>query len=276
MQKRKPKKDAQKKAIEQVYRLNLDTMLLLIAYLPFQRDVAQRRADFGIPEQGTEQAQELWYRQLHEKTDREARSQEFRQKLHELYMAFETQQISYSEYREKLHALNDSLPLNRWRLAVKSLTKKYRLPSHFEQHIQEYILTNVGTAPAQNYVLTDKLSFQGANDKQGQHEISVKIHYKPTMTEWQEIRRWITGHTHTPKPINKTRSRPRTQIERNLRIMHESSLKGADELVLSDGDIAARIWEDDASPEADHKQRQIIIQTRRRIQQIQKELFGDG
>lgn len=286
MQDRKSKKDVREKAVQQVHRHNLDTMLLLAAYPPFQVDVAQLRADFSIPEQGLVTLiqptkdkvvyDSTWRRQLQEKTDREARSPEFRQKMRDLQTQFEKQQIAYSEYQDKLRTLNDSLPLNRWRLTVKGLAKKYRLPSHFKRHIQDYILTNAITAPAQNYAITDKLSFRGANDKRGEHEISIKIHYKPTITEWQAIRQWVTSHTHTPRPRKKTRLRPHTQIEQDLKILHESSEKGVDEKVLSDRDIAEKIWPQHPAPRGSQRLREIIKQARLRIRRAQKQLFDDG
>ncbi len=234
--KTKPKKS---KAIPQVYRQNLDIMLLLVTYQPFQREAYKLRATFNIPELGFDNSNEpkkgmepnqltRWHRTLEGQDEAQADSQEFRRQLFHFYRQLEENEISYSEYKDKVLFLNNSLPLNRWHTEIFELIRKYNLPKHFEKHVSHYVLTNDITAPAQNFTLKNELVFKHLNDKQGNRTVSVVFHRLPTMMEWHEIRRTVGKYIYAPKLKNMPRQRSRTTIDRDVKIISEASLKLVD------------------------------------------------
>lgn len=107
----------------------------------FQEDIVILRKKWGIPDFGLKTSEEIeqWHHGLYEQSDRYTKEEwpKHRAESNKL-----RSQGRYVEYENKLKELNNTDPINAFRLDIKSVIKKYNLPPRWEETVKSFFFFN--------------------------------------------------------------------------------------------------------------------------------------
>lgn len=114
---------------------------LLLSRPDFQEDVFFLRIKWKIPRDGlkNEDENQKWHRALYTSDDRWFRDT-WSKARKELERLRKEKNFHQAEVRRK--EINNSAPLNSFRMDVKNIVKKYKLPMRWDDGIKRYLLFN--------------------------------------------------------------------------------------------------------------------------------------
>lgn len=114
---------------------------LLIARPDFQKDMLKLRQKWEIPKEGLkdEDENQQWRHNFNKSDDDFVKNEwpKYRKGLEKL-----EKHGNFFEHEKRLKEINSFAPLNAFRLDIKALIKKYRLPLRWESSLQRYLLFN--------------------------------------------------------------------------------------------------------------------------------------
>lgn len=114
---------------------------LLIARPDFQEEIISLRKKFKIPINGFEdqEVNQKWHDNFYQSDDEYFETVWLKRRSEIIKLRKEGK---FREAEDLKRDLNDVSPINAYRIAIKNLLKKYKLPLRWEENIRRYILFN--------------------------------------------------------------------------------------------------------------------------------------
>ena len=191
---------------------------LLVANPNFQSDIKEVRKTFNIPVEGLngQEATQKWHQDFYKKEE-ECFRNIFGRRRHEV-----TKLKKAKRFREMLDLekeLNNTLPINALRIAIKNLIKKYKLPLSWQDSVRKYILFNNIT----NIWLPEGITIVEEHDEDtGLRKLSLEIQDDTRLEDikkaWPDIEfHQKLLHSYTKKKFQPIRNFERDQEAYNLK-----------------------------------------------------------
>jgi len=131
---------------------NLATMYALVAYDPFQDEVAKIRQDLRIGENATlAGTKQNWLAWAGEESENVFDSKMFQRELSSIPKERREGLLGIRAEKNKRKLLHSLAPLNKLDQDVDFLLNKFTLPLHYHDHIKQYILSSHIDAPQNNF-----------------------------------------------------------------------------------------------------------------------------
>lgn len=173
------------------YKSNLDNMKLLVSDKEFQDMVNEIRRHLEIPNDGffkNDPGFREWYANFIKKSGEILDCQKFRRQEIRIRKKFKLGEINRSVANKQMNLLYEKTPLNFLWQRTEFIVHKFNLPIHYGEHIKEYILRGIISAPLRNYTHGPYPPHKKPSEER---YIPIKIYTRLTKEEIKELKNYI-------------------------------------------------------------------------------------
>ena len=178
------------------HKRNLDLMKLLISHNEFQKDIQIIRDHLKLPAMGFSDKDspediKKWHENLENDSYEIWESKKYIEQEQRIKKNFRDRHVGHSMANKQLGLLSEKAPLQYLRNRAGFTVFKFKLPVHFAEYIERYIVRGTVDAPQHNYI--GGFNFNGFKREK---YLDIKVYTRLAKDEIKELQAYINwlGH----------------------------------------------------------------------------------